>query len=80
MKRIQYACLEQTIHFMLKEEYPRQEAIAEVEQEVAGYKTMLERKRARYRIVDECRQSDGSVVIKIKKQYNHYDCGTYLDD
>ena len=31
------------------------------------------------KIVEELPQPDGSLIIHIKKQYLHHDCGTYLD-
>lgn len=79
MKRIKYACLEQTIHFMLKEDLRHEDAVRGVQNDVQGYKMQLERSKTRYRIVSEEVQADGSVIIKIKKQYNSYDCGDYLD-
>ena len=39
----------------------------------------LERNRTRYKIVDEAEQEDGSVVIRIIKQYNRSPVGDYLD-
>ena len=39
----------------------------------------LERSRTRYKIVEETVQPDDSILIKIKKQYNHHDCGDYMD-
>ena len=33
----------------------------------------------RNQIVEENRLDDGSLLIKIKKQYNNYDCGEYMD-
>ena len=39
----------------------------------------LERNRTRHRIVDEAEQEDGSVVIRIIKQYNRSPAGDYLD-
>ncbi|MBQ8598920.1 MAG: hypothetical protein IJ411_02240 [Oscillospiraceae bacterium] len=79
MKRIKFACLEQTIHFMLKEEVPKQIAIRGVDEEYASYKAQMERNRTQYKIVEETRLEDGSLLIKIKKQYNNYDCGEYMD-
>lgn len=79
MKRIKYACLEQTIHFVLKDDLPQADAIRGVQNDIAVYKAQLERSRTKYRIVAEEPQPDGSVIVKIKKQYNHYDCGDYLD-
>lgn len=66
MKRIQCACLEQTI-------------LLETQQDYSAYRATLEKKRVKHRIVDEQRRSDGSIVVRIKKQYNHYDTGDYLD-
>lgn len=79
MKRIKYACLEQTIHFVLKDDLPKEDAIRGVQNDIAVYKAQLERSRTKYRIVSEETQTDGSVMMKIRKQYNHYDCGDYLD-
>lgn len=79
MKRVKYACLEQTLHFMLKEDLGKAEAMEYVRREVEVYKRKLEQGRTRYRIVEEGEQPDGSVIIKIKKQYNQHDCGDYLN-
>ena len=32
----------------------------------------------KYKILAEETQPDGSVIVKIKRQYNNYDCGDYL--
>ena len=79
MKRIQFACLEQTIHFMLKDDVPKQTALRAVDLEYASYKAQMERNRTQYKIVEETRLEDGSLLIKIKKQYNNYDCGEYME-
>ncbi len=79
MKRIKFACLEQTIHFLLKEDLPKATATRLAEEEYASYKAQMERNRCQYKIVDEKRLEDGSILIKIKKQYNQYDCGEYLN-
>jgi len=78
MKRVKAACIQQTLHFMLKEDVPRQEAARAVQAEYAHYKELLERRRTKYRVVDEQTQPDGSIIIKIIKQYNNIDCGEYL--
>lgn len=78
MKRIQSACLEQTIHFQLKDELGAAAAAASIREEVAHYKQQLERTRTQYRILEETAQPDGSVILKIKKQYNGYSLGDYL--
>jgi len=79
MKRIKAACLLQTIHFQLKDGQGRTEAVRAVKDEVEHYKASLERSRTKYRILEEQEQPDGSVVLKIRKQYNNYDYGDYLD-
>ena len=52
MKRIKAACLEQTVHFMLKEDLGHAAAANAVREEYAHYKTMLERNRTKYKITD----------------------------
>lgn len=79
MKRIKYACLEQTIHFMLKEDLRHEDAVRGVQNDVQAYKMQLERSKTKHRIESEEVQPDGSIIIRIKKQYNSYDCGDYLD-
>lgn len=79
MKRIRFACLAQTIHFMLKEDMDRESAAALARQEVEHYKAALDRQHTRYRVEEEQLQPDGSIVLRIKKQYNSYPCGDYLD-
>ena len=53
MKRIQAACICQTLHFMLKEDLTPKEAADLVRQEVEHYKQGLDRNHTRYRIVSE---------------------------
>ena len=79
MKRIKAACLEQTIHFQLKDDLIKAAAITYVKGEVEHYKQQLERSRTRYKILEETTLPDGSVQIKIKKQYNSCDLGDYFD-
>ena len=79
MKRIKAACICQTLHFMLKEDVAHDWAVKQVEQDVENYKKSLERNRTQYRIVEETPQSDGSVIIKIIKQYNSSPVGDYLN-
>lgn len=79
MKRIKAACLQQTVHFQLKEDLPHQAAVEMVQAEYARYKRQLEQSRTQYKIVEELPQSDGSIMIKIKKQYNTSPVGEYLD-
>lgn len=78
MKRIQSACLNQTVHFQLKDGIPHEAALQEVQAEYQNYKNSLERSRTQYRIVEELPQPDGSVIVKVKKQYLDYSVGSYL--
>ena len=75
MKRVKAACICQTLHFMLKEDISHEDAVRFVAEEVAHYKKSLERNRTRYKIVEETTQPDGSIMIKIKKQYNRVRLG-----
>lgn len=43
------------------------------------FKKQLEHNRTKYQIVEEAEQPDGSIVIHVKKQYNHYNCDEYLN-
>jgi len=78
MKRVKAACIQQTLHFMLKEDVPHEEAVRAVQAEYVHYKELLERRHTKYRIVEEQTQPDGSILVKIIKQYNAIDCGEYL--
>lgn len=79
MKRIKAACICQTLHFMLKEDLEHNWAVSMVKQEVERYKKGLERNRTLYKILEETEQPDGSVIIKVIKQYNTSPVGDYLD-
>ena len=79
MKRIQSACICQTLHFMLKEDVAHDYAVQLVKEEVEKYIRTLERNRTIYKIVEQTEQPDGSVNIKIIKQYNASPVGNYLD-
>lgn len=78
MKRVKAACICQTLHFMLKEDLGHDYAVKLVQEEVALYKKKLDRNQTKYKIVEETPQEDGSVVIKILKQYNQSPVGDYL--
>lgn len=65
MKRIINACLEQTNRF-------------ECEAEFQAYTAALDRKGVKYKIDGKTAGDDGSVIVKVKKQYNNYDVGDYL--
>ena len=79
MKRIKSACLLQTIHFQLKEDLDHTTAVQMVREELNHYKALLERNRTKHKILEETTQPDGSVIIRIIKQYNQSPVGNYLD-
>ncbi len=79
MKRVKAACICQTLHFLLKEDAPRDWAEKQVREEVEHYKRGLERNRTQYRIVEETVQADGSIIVKVIKQYNASPVGDYLN-
>ena len=72
MKRITSACLEQTIRFF--------DATGTIrpEDELEQYKKKMDRRNTRYEILETSKQEDGSIIIKIKKQYNTYGTEGYL--
>ncbi len=78
MKRIQSACICQTLRFMLKEELPREEALRQLTYEVQHYKDTLDRNRVQYRILEETPGEDGTITVKVIKQYNQSPVGDYL--
>ena len=80
MKRVKAACLLQTLQFSPKDDTLGYDlALKSVQDEVAHYKAQLERNRTAYKIEEETIQPDGSVIIKIRKQYNAVKVGEYLD-
>lgn len=72
MKRIKAACILQTLVFSQKEEngFSREEALKLNQAEFEHYKATLERTRTRYQITDVQEQADGSVLVRVRKQYN----------
>lgn len=79
MKRIKSACLIQTVHFLLKDDLPHAEAVRAAKHEYEHYKALMDRNHTKYKIVREEEQKDGSLLVEIRKQYNYYDCGAYLN-
>lgn len=79
MKRVKAACITQTLHFLLKEGVGHDYAVKMVDHEVQKYKEGLIKAGAKYKIISEERENDGSVVIEIKKQYNYSPTGSYLE-
>ncbi|HJD23583.1 MAG TPA: hypothetical protein H9694_05495 [Firmicutes bacterium] len=79
MKRVKAACICQTLHFLLKEDAAHDWAVKQVEREVEQYKANLERSRTKYKILEQDVQPDGSIILKIVKQYNTSPVGDYLN-
>ena len=79
MKRVESACICQNLHFLLKEDAPHDYAVRLVKEEVEKYKASLERSHTKYKIISEETQADGSVIIKIIKEYSTCPVGSYLD-
>ncbi len=72
MKRIQSSAIFQTLCFSQKPELnlTRDQALAVNKEEVDRYIRTLERTKTRYRIMDRQEQSDGSIILRVRKQYN----------
>ena len=79
MKRIKAACICQTLHFQFKEDVDHDYAVSLVKKEVEQYKKGLDRSHTKYKIVEETDQPDGSILLKVIKQYNTSPVGQYLD-
>lgn len=79
MKRIKAECLEQTLHFLLKDGLEPEVARRQVRQEYEAYKAQMDRRGTRYRILAESEQPDGSLMIQVKRQNNYHPVGGYLD-
>ncbi len=72
MKRVKAAVILQTLIFSQKEDCGLgQEAIRNQNRmEVRRYRQTLEASRTRYQIVSQEEQEDGSIVLRVRKQYN----------
>lgn len=78
MKRIESACICQTLLFSLKENLSYEETLKQTSYEVNHYKAVLDRNRTKYKILEENIQEDGSIIVKVIKQYNMSPVGGYL--
>ncbi len=77
MKRIHSACTLQTLHFILDQNLPVDEAKAKVDVEVQSYK---DNAGTTTKILEKTNLPDGSVMIKVKKKVSGYNVGNYFDD
>lgn len=72
MKRVKAACILQTLIFTQKDDcgltIEQQRELNH--NEIERYKAAMERSRIRYQIAEETEQNDGSVVVRVRKQYN----------
>lgn len=78
MKRVEAACVCQTLRFSTKDEMSRTYAAEAIQNEIEYYKKKLEASHTAYKIVDQIEQPDGSVIVKVIKQYNYSPIGDYL--
>ena len=72
MKRVQAACIMQTLVFSQKEENQLSpEAVLNLNRaEFEHYKNTLERTRTRHLITGVQELEDGSILVHVRKQYN----------
>ena len=72
MKRVKAACILQTLVFAQKEDcgMTRDQQLRVNRDEVSRYKAQMDRSRTRYQITEEAEQPDGSVLVRVRKQYN----------
>ena len=72
MKRVKAACILQTLVFMQKEDcgLSKNFIIETNRREFEHYKQTMEKARTRYQIISQEEQEDGSLVVRVRKQYN----------
>ena len=72
MKRVKAACILQTLVFAQKDDcgLTHEQQLKVNHDEVSRYKAMMDRSRTRYQITEETEQADGSVLVRVRKQYN----------
>ena len=82
MKRIQSACIMQTLRFQQKDGtgLPREALLRMNRDEVTRYKAQLEKSRTCHRIDSEEEQPDGAIILRVRKEYNaSAPVGDYFD-
>ena len=67
MKRVKAACILQTLVFAQKKDCG---LTREQQLRLSRYKATMDRSRTRYQITEETEQSDGSVIVRVRKQYS----------
>lgn len=79
MKRIQAACLLQTVRFQSKDEVPSALSRQQIRQEYETYQAAMTRNGTKFKILEETVQDDGTIIVKLKKQNNTQPIGDYFD-
>ncbi len=77
MKRVSSACLYQTLHFILDPAISNDDARAKVCDEVEAYKAAS---KDTAQILEERTESDGSIILKVRKKVSGYPVGSYFDE
>lgn len=72
MKRVKAACILQTLVFAQKDDcgMSREQQLKVNHDDVNRYKALMDKSRIRYQITEETDQADGSVIVRVRKQYN----------
>ena len=72
MKRVKSACILQTLVFAQKPELglSKERALKINHEEFDHYKASLERAKTKYQIDSASDQEDGSLIVRVRKQYN----------
>lgn len=72
MKRIKAACILQTLVFAQKEDagLSPEEALKINRADIEHYRTGLNRTGTRYQVTETLEQPDGSIIVRVRKQYN----------
>ncbi len=72
MKRVKAACIQQTLVFLQKEDsgLTRDQVLRLNRQEVERYKQSMERTHTRYQVVSQEELENGSIQLRVRKQYN----------
>ncbi len=72
MKRVKAGCILQTLVFSQKPEmgYSKERALKLNHEEFEHYEATLERARTRYQIDETIEKEDGSLMVRVRKQYN----------
>ena len=72
VKRVKAACILQTLVFSQKEDcgMTREQQSKVNHDEAARYRALMDRAHTRYQITEEREQEDGSLLVRVRKQYN----------